>query len=172
MHLHSLRVSLSLQAKRSVVLLHSYSLRMRIMNWQIIFHLMNYYTTSQKEEKNYFIPVDPRNERWQSCASVWSGRWNNRTVLLSLYQEKSNEWPSYFLSNVYDTHILMPCNSPRLPYISLPPDVLSALQFGNTALSTARDNDVVQYLLQHQPKWKSTLQLLHCIKIKFRFDCL
>ena len=51
MHLRSLRVSLSLQAKRSVVLLHSYSLRMRIMNWQIIFHLMNYYTTSQKEKK-------------------------------------------------------------------------------------------------------------------------
>ncbi|CAI8046094.1 Kinase D-interacting substrate of 220 kDa [Geodia barretti] len=25
-------------------------------------------------------------------------------------------------------------------------------KFGNTALSTARDNDVVQYLLQHQPK--------------------
>ena len=59
MHLRSLRVSLSLQAKRSVALLHSYSLRMRIMNWQIIFHLMNYYTTSQKE-KNFFLPVDPR----------------------------------------------------------------------------------------------------------------
>ena len=37
-------------------------------------------------------------------------------------------------------------------------------QFGDTSLSKARDNnhnDVVQHLLQHQPKWKiDTLALL------------
>ena len=36
-------------------------------------------------------------------------------------------------------------------------DVYLSLQFGDTALSKARannHNDVVQYLLQHQPKWK------------------
>ena len=43
-------------------------------------------------------------------------------------------------------------------------DVYLSLQFGDTALSMARannHNDVVQYLLQHQPKWKvDTLALL------------
>ena len=43
-------------------------------------------------------------------------------------------------------------------------DVYLSLQFGNTALNEARannHNDVVQYLLQHQPKWKvDTLTLL------------
>ena len=45
-------------------------------------------------------------------------------------------------------------------------DVYLSLQFGDTSLSMARDNnhnDVVQYLLQHKPKWKiDTLQ--HCYK--------
>ena len=43
-------------------------------------------------------------------------------------------------------------------------DVYLSLQYGDTALSMARannHNDVVQYLLQHQPKWKvDTLALL------------
>ena len=43
-------------------------------------------------------------------------------------------------------------------------DVYLPLQFGDTALSVARannHNDVVQHLLQHQPKWKvDTLALL------------
>ena len=43
-------------------------------------------------------------------------------------------------------------------------DVYLSLQFWNTALSKARDNnhsDVVQYVLQHKPKWKiDTLALL------------
>ena len=43
-------------------------------------------------------------------------------------------------------------------------DIYLSLQFGNTALSMARannHNDVVQYLLQHQPKWRvDTLE--HC----------
>ena len=48
-------------------------------------------------------------------------------------------------------------------YINLM-DVFLSLQFGRTALSMARannHNDVVQYLLQHKPKWKvDTLALL------------
>ena len=43
-------------------------------------------------------------------------------------------------------------------------DVYLSLQFGDTALSVARannHNDVVQYLLQHKPKWKvDTLAML------------
>ena len=52
-------------------------------------------------------------------------------------------------------------------------DVYLSLQFGDTALSMARDNnhnDVVQYLLQHQPKWKvETLALLDIVTLLIFF---
>ena len=52
-------------------------------------------------------------------------------------------------------------------------DVYLSLQFGNTALSEARDNnhnDVVQYLLQHQSKWKvETLALLDIVTLLIFF---
>ena len=52
-------------------------------------------------------------------------------------------------------------------------DVYLSLQFGNTALSMARANnynDVVQYLLQHQPKWKvETLALLDIVTLLIFF---
>ena len=52
-------------------------------------------------------------------------------------------------------------------------DVYLSLQFGDTALSKARannHNDVVQYLLQHKPKWKvETLALLDIVTLLIFF---